>query len=354
MQNSTMLEEVFPIVHENYKHPFVKAGRFCDEVYAVGDRVMEELAFVDPHFKSMDVDLVFNGIPAERIGWDERQASRLRMQQYAETLFGERPTWIMTHVARPVLSKGIWRDLRVLHELEPGLAERGERAMYVMLGTLGGQRRSQDVRQMERAYGWPVRHERGYPDLTGGEDVIGQAVEAFNAGHRAVRALFVNQWDWTRRTCGQRMPEEMTFADIRRGSDVELGLSVYEPFGISQLEPLCFGAVCVVSNVCGCMGYVREVAGSGVCVDNVIEGSFLGSMAQAPIEELQTITIAQRDELEAAEAKRIADELLGRLDAGEAASRDRLERGYELASRMSWDRVVADRFMPALDSAVRA
>ena len=62
----------------------------------------------------------------------------------------------------------------------------------------------------------------------------------FNREHQAVRAVLVNQWDWNRQVCGERMPEEMTFGDIRRGTDLEFGLSVYEPFGISQFEPLSF------------------------------------------------------------------------------------------------------------------
>ena len=46
--------------------------------------------------------------------------------------------------------------------------------------------------------------------------------------------------------------------DIRKGSDAEFGQSIYEPFGIAQVEPLSFGAICVVSNVCGCCGFIRR------------------------------------------------------------------------------------------------
>ena len=48
------------------------------------------------------------------------------------------------------------------------------------------------------------------------------------------------------------------------GTDVEFGMSIYEPFGISQLEPLTFGGICVISSVCGCAGFVRDVT----CVDS--------------------------------------------------------------------------------------
>ena len=33
------VEDVFPAVHDNYKHPLVKAARYCDHVFAVGDYV---------------------------------------------------------------------------------------------------------------------------------------------------------------------------------------------------------------------------------------------------------------------------------------------------------------------------
>ena len=208
-QAGRSLEEVFPAVFGNYKHPLVKAARYCDHVFAVGDFVRAELRFIDRHFETMDIDLVYNGIPAERITPSQRLASKAKLQQYAENLYGWRPTWAFTHVARPVLSKGIWRDLAVLHHLEEILAGRGETAVYFMLGTLAGQRRPQDIRQMERVYGWPANHEPGYPDLCQGEEVVGEMFKHFNGNHEAARAVFVNQWDWNRQACGERMPKEM-------------------------------------------------------------------------------------------------------------------------------------------------
>jgi glycosyltransferase involved in cell wall biosynthesis len=346
------LEEVFPAVFQNFKHPLVKAGRYCDHVFAVGDRIEDELRFLDAHFRTMDIDLVYNGIPAERITPDQRRLSRQRLTAYAENLFGFRPTWVFSHVCRPVLSKGIWRDLRVLHELEGMLSRRGERAVYFMLGTLAGQRRPQDVRQMERVYGWPVGHEKGYPDLCGGEEVLGEMFDCFNREHEAVRALLVNQWGWTRELCGERMPEEMTFADLRRGADVEFGLSVYEPFGISQLEPLSYGAVCVVSNVCGCMGFAREALGDAF-EENIIEADFLGAPAGMSIQALLDMSIEQRDAIESAEARRLAAAVLQRLDLDDHTVAHRIERGCALASKMSWDNVVRGYFLPSLGRAAR-
>jgi len=345
------MEEVFPAVRDNYKHALVKAARYCDHVFAVGDFIDAELRFLDPHFRTMDIDLVYNGIPSLPVAIEEKELSRERMKAYAQALFRRRPTWIFTHVARPVLSKGLWRDLRVLHDMEPLLAERGETAAYFMLGTLAGQRRPQDVRHMERVYGWPVAHEKGYPDLCQGEESIGEMIVDFNRNHKAVSAAFVNQWDWNRTFCGDRMPEDMHLGDMRRGTDVEFGLSVYEPFGISQFEPLSFGAMCVVSNICGCMGFARKTATPPEREDNILEADFLAVPDPLSIRELLELQIPQRDRVESDEAKRLAAEIVRRLPRDDQARRRCAEKGYELAQRMSWERVVREYFLPSLGRA---
>ena len=350
-RDSRTLEQVFPSVFSNFKHSLVKAARYCDHVFAVGDRIEDELRFLDSHFRTMDIDLVYNGVPAEKITPADRQLSRRCLLTYARDLFGSAPTWIFSHVCRPVLSKAIWRDLRVLHHMEPILAKRGETAVYFLLATLAGQRRPQDIAQMERVYGWPVEHEQGYPDLCGGEEILGDMFDNFNREHRASRTVFVNQWDWSRRVCGNRMPEDMTFADLRRGSDVEFGLSVYEPFGISQFEPLCFGAICVASNVCGCMGFARTVAGQGSFDNNIIEGNFLRVPEGMSVEQLINMPMQQRDAIESEEAGRLAAKIVEMLAAADQAVAQRIQSGYELARCMGWENVVREYFLPSLSRA---
>jgi glycosyltransferase involved in cell wall biosynthesis len=342
------LEDIFPQTRDEYKHPLVKACRYCDHIFAVGDYVVSELKFLDRHVARTDIDLVYNGIPAENCTAEQRRQSRHWLKNYASSLLGWEPTWIFTHVARPVLSKGIWRDLRVMHELESRLAERDESAVFFMLGTLAGERRRQDVLQMERVYGWPLAHETGYPDLAAGEEVVGGMFDAFNRDHKASRAVFVNQWGFDARRCGRRMPEEMSIADLRRGSDLEFGLSVYEPFGISQLEPLSFGALCVVSNVCGCTGFVNAVR-EDEAFDNVIEANFLGLEGPKSLEDVLACGSGERDAVEDREAKRLADVIIERLPRDAETIQRRIESGTELASRMSWERVVTEYFLPSLD-----
>ena len=350
--NGDYLEDVFPEAANNYKHALVKAARYCDCVFAVGDRVLQELRFLDPHFRTMEIDLVYNGIPHMPLTLQERHDSHARMQQYAENLFGWRPNWIATHVARPVLSKAVWRDLRVLHEMEPLLEAKGESAVFFMLGTLAGQRRTQDVCHMERVYGWPVTHEAGYPDLCQGEEVLGWMFDDFNRHHRYVRAVFVNQWGWSRDVCGLRMPKDMKFADARRGTDIEFGLSVYEPFGISQFEPLTFGALCLPSNVCGCMGFAHQIEKQIRIDENIVEGDFLGGLADTcSMDELRGLPSWRRDEIENVEARRIAERVVPLLPRDEKTLKRRIKTGHDLAAMMSWEHVVSEYFLPNLDRA---
>ncbi|MCK4623898.1 MAG: hypothetical protein KAV00_01200, partial [Phycisphaerae bacterium] len=257
------------------------------------------------------------------------------------------PDYIITHVARPVLSKGIWRNLRILHELDEQLTSQGRSAVFFMLGTLAGRRRENDILRMENDYGWPVHHRHNYPDVCNGEEVVGDLFEDFNEHHKAIRVVLVNQFGWERSRCGQRMPEEMTFADVRMGTDVEFGLSVYEPFGISQLEPLGAGAICVVSNVCGCVGLLQRCTGGKMPV-NVLVGDFIRVPAASTADDAMRIDMAERDAVETAESKRLARRLAERLPKNDDDITELLESGSALGKKITWQRTVADYFLPAV------
>src|SRR5205085_1225594 len=118
-----------------------------------------------------------------------------------------------------------------------------------------------EIRKMEQWHKWPVAHREGLPDLSGGEAAYYQGVQEFNACSRNIKVVFVNQFGWEQKLCGLRMPADMEFMDIRKGSDVEFGQSIYEPFGIAQVEPISFGGICVFSECCGCAGFVNLAAG---------------------------------------------------------------------------------------------
>ncbi len=347
------VEDVFGDQHHYFKHALVRAARFCDGVLAVGDYVVEEMRFLDPSFQHADIDLCYNGLPAYDVSMDELNHAQERMRQYCDNLLGYRPDYIFTHVTRTAISKGIWRDLRVLEHIEKRFRETGQTGVMYLLSTEVPPRRPDDVRNMEKWWKWPVAHREGMPDLSGGEALLYAGVQEFNARARQVKVVFVNQFGWDRATCGMRMPEDMEFLDIRRGTHVEFGQSIYEPFGIAQLEPLSFGAVCVVTNVCGCAGFVNAVThGNGT--PNVIIADYTDLGGTTPdIDELLRMDRDDRDRIETVVSGAVARQVLERLPKNEAEHEAMLRRGCELARQMSWEVVSRDYLLPAVERASR-
>jgi len=129
------LPEVFGDQHANYKHALLLAAAACDGIFAVGDLVVDELRFLSPAYRSRDIPLVYNGVPSERVTSENRERSRQRLQRTIQNLFGFRPTWVFTHVTRMVSSKAMWRDVRVLDQLDSELARRGETAALISLSS---------------------------------------------------------------------------------------------------------------------------------------------------------------------------------------------------------------------------
>jgi glycosyltransferase involved in cell wall biosynthesis len=345
------VNEVFGDQNSYFKHALVEASKYCDRIYAVGDYVVDELRFLSPEFESARIDIVYNGIPAYQIGVGDKLASKEKLQQYCQNLLGYKPDFVFTHVTRLVKSKGMWRDLRVLEHLEKEFRTQGKTAMLLVLSTEVTRRRTSDIYNMESAYNWPVAHREGWPDLSGGEADYYTAVQEFNARSRNIKIIFVNQFGFAPKRCGRRMPDDMEFMDIRKGTDVEFGQSIYEPFGIAQLEPLTFGGICVFSSVCGCSGFVRDVTGAED-VKNVIIADYTNLPAQgcAEIEDVLQIERTVRDMIEAGESEKVAMQICSRLPKNQAEIESMVQTGYELAKKMSWDVVVKNYLLSSLQS----
>ncbi len=350
-QAGLFLEDVFGDQSSFFKHALLTRAIHCDGLFAVGDRVVEELNFLDRAFAQRQIDLVYNGVPSLQISLEEKRASKGKLQQYAYNLLGFRPDYIFTHVTRLIPSKGLWRDIRVLEYLDGHLASEGRRAVFFILSTLiPAGRSAQEVRNMEREYGWPVVHREGEPDLVSHEIPLYHAVEAFNRKARACQIVLVNQFGWSQERCGERMPADMEFMDIRKGTDLEFGQSAYEPFGIAQLEPLTFGALCVLSSSCGCLGFVRR-ASQGMAQRNVLVADYISASSErigADWRRALEIGQSVRDEIEAQEAARVARQVANALPHTDMERRHLLETGYELSQRMSWEVVAREYFLPGL------
>ena len=86
------VDDVFGSQDDFYKHPLVKASRYCDNIFAVGDYVVKELRFLNEDFETHPIDLAYNGVPAFQLTVAEKMTSRKRLQQYAENRSATPPT----------------------------------------------------------------------------------------------------------------------------------------------------------------------------------------------------------------------------------------------------------------------
>ena len=297
---------------------------------------------------------MYNGIPAYRISLSDKKQSKAKLQTYCESLLGYVPDFVFTHVTRLVKSKGLWRDLRVLEHIEREFRTQGKTGVLFLLSTEVSQRRNKDIYNMESNYKWPVAHREGMPDLSGGEANFYTNIQEFNAKSRNIKVIFVNQFGFDPINCGKRMPVDMEFMDIRKGSDVEFGQSIYEPFGIAQLEPLTFGGVCVISNVCGCAGFIMDSTGCEG-IKNVVIADYtkLNGHYSANINSLKKINQKTRWQIEHSVSEKVAMQVCSRLPKNDTEMENMIQVGYKLAKNMSWEAVVKNRVLPCLQKAMR-
>jgi len=345
------VDDLFGRQDDFFKHTLVRAASHCDTIYAVGNQVVDELKLLDPQFAAADINVVYNGVPAYQIKVEDKIGAKAKLQLYCQRLLGFWPEVVFTHVTRLIVSKGLWRDLAVLDELEKYFRSDGRSGVFFLLSTQVARRSAGDIESMESAYGWPVAHRENWPDLSGGEAELYTLIQRFNSRSRNIKVVFINQF-FEGDNCGRAMPKNLGFMDFRIGTDVEFGQSIYEPFGISQFEPLSFGGICVVSSVCGCLGFLRDIT-AGRDVDNVIVADYtdLGDEAPADLYQLLQIDRTVRDRIEADRAGKLARQIMTRLPKSNLQIDRLIQSGYWLARQMSWDRVVGDYLLPALPTA---
>ncbi len=134
--------------------------------------------------------------------------------------------------------------------------------------------------------------------------------------------------------------------EFRAGTDLEFGLAAYEPFGISPLEPLSAGAICVISRVSGCSYFIDRL-GAGDS-RNIIIADLTALDRPRSIEELLGMTQEERDRIEAPIAAAVASTIMERLPRTSADEAKLLESGSALARKMSWEQVAGDLVVPFL------
>ena len=347
-EKGMFVEDVFGSQDAFLRHALISRTHLCDGILAVGDRTRDELQFLNKKVANSPIELVYNGLPSMKVTLESKNKSREMLIDYSEKLVGYKPDVLMTHVTRPVISKGMWRDVAVCDHLDRELGKQGKKGVLYILTSAGGVRRKADVKKMEEEYGWPREHQDGYPDLVGPEVDLQNMIEPFNQAHENVQIVLVNQFGWAQDRIGKRLPKNMNIADLRRATDIEFGMATYEPFGISPLEPLGSGAICCISACCGCNGFVKHVT-NNAGTKNVITADYSRLDAEVPIEQLLNMNTNDRDMIEKKISAEVAEELIKRLPTNDAEREALIESGQALVAQMGWDQVLSDSLLPLLD-----
>ncbi|WP_432797295.1 hypothetical protein [Poriferisphaera sp. WC338] len=342
------VDDVFGDQSQYLRHALISRTYLCDGIIAVGDHTKDELHFLNDKLSKHQIDLVYNGLPAMKVTLEDKNKSRTLLQAYAEKLVGHHPDILMTHITRPVVSKGMWRDLAVCSHLDTLLAKQNKTGVLFILTSAGGVRRKADIRHMEEEYDWPRQHRNGFPDLVGPEIDLYRMIEPFNQKHDNIQIILVNQFGWSQDRIGKRLPKDMNIADLRRATDVEFGLATYEPFGISPLEPLGSGAICCISSICGCDGFVKH-ATQNRTVPNVITADYTRLDHDFTINQLKDMTIHDRDLVEQTISAEVAETIAANLPANDKQRAALIDSGQKLVSQMGWDQVLSESLLPLLD-----
>ena len=350
------IEDIYGSQDDFFKHALVRQAIRCDAILAVGDRVLDELTFLGEGFRQATIDLVYNGLPeADGLSLAGRKRARQLLADVGEKLVGFRPNLCFSHVSRLVPSKAMWRDIMVLQAMDPALQARRCTAVMFVLATEAGARLPASTRHMHQAYDWPLVHCEGYPDLSPAELAFDLLVRKHNTRARNSRIVFINQFGFDAISCGGALPAGVGLTDLRCGTDAEFGQSMYEPFGIAQIEPIGFGAISLVSDACGCVGFLQQahaaVAGTRDAPSppvHIVGDYACGNRSSATEPAAQS---TDDNWLEEQASGKAASALAQALPRNDQERQIGLEVGHAVAAEMSWEGVVSEQLLPALQRA---
>ena len=349
-QNNYYLSEMFGAQNFFFQHALVTAGRHCDNIVAISDRVKQELCFLEPHFEAVNIDLAYSGLSAHPISLNQKKTSKARLQQYAHNLLGYKPDHIFTRFTSMTAGEALWRDLRVLYHLEQHFQRDGRGGVYFLLSTDSSLCDGQDVHHYEQSWNWPVAHREEDGDLSELEAAFYTYIQEFNARNRNIKAILINHLDRDSQTCGTRMPRDMEFADLHQGSDLEFNQSIYEPLGVASLETLAFGGLSVISGGFGCNGLFEYY--SSAVPDNVIVADYAQiNSHQFGREDILAIKQSGRDQIEERVSGRVAQIIQQRIPQNDEQIQSLLQQGGEFIRQMTWESVCEKYFLPAIERA---
>ena len=336
------LEQLFGSQEHNPRSELIKRAMNFDHIFAVGDHVRDEYLFLVPETPKDKIKIVYNGISARTVNFEQKLQSRAHIEDYVNTLLNFRPNAIFTHVTRMVVSKGIWRDIALLYVLDRIFDDNNLTGACILLSTvIGTGRDGRDIFKMEADYGWPVLHREGWPDLIGDEKDAYNQIQVFNARSKAIKAVFLNQFGFSRTRCGKRVPEDAEFDDLRIASDAEFGFSIYEPFGIAQIETIPFGGVSLLSSSCGSAALLRETFRDAPIKPFVIL-DFISAGGKLSLNALKNLSTKQRDTMEHEVLQTCAQQVFDALPLTDEQRRHYLENAHKYAPTISWDHLAED------------
>ena len=117
------------------------------------------------------------------------------------------------------------------------------------------------------------------------------------------------------------------------------------------MEPLSAGALCVVSDSCGCVGFarqaMRDLGGEAGPFNNVRVVDYT-SLYDLGGRDPMSIGTWERNQVEQRAADAAAWFIIDGLPRGAERKQRLIDTGFALAGRMSWNVVAGERMLPAM------
>ena len=339
------MEDRYGSYHHLSRNELIKLTTHFDGVLAVGDWVKKEYKYLIPHADTKKIHICYNGTPTPNFSYSDKLKARKKIQNYCDNLYNFTPDIIMTHVTRLVVSKGLWRDISILEELDKKFTKDNLKGFCVILSSLiGTGRTEEEIAMMEQNYGWPVMHKSGYPDLIDYENDLYWSCLYFNAKSKSIKIVFINQFGFTPERIGERLPKGTTFADLRLASDAEFGMSIYEPFGIAQIETIPFGGVAILTRACGSSFLLEKTF-----LNEKIKPFYIFDFAQkVNFDEninCEHITHEERDKIEKLILKKNIDKVYKLIPKSDIQRKEVFNLCKKYMNKITWNEVIKDFFL---------
>ncbi|QAT84836.1 hypothetical protein EJ065_3273 [Corallococcus coralloides] len=324
LEQGKTLDQVYPVgAWPNFQ--ILRNGHLCDRVGAVSASVADELRFLDVRYALQPVTVVPHGHRPIETGWDAKEAARAKVLAHARKAWGKDFRLLLTHIARDEVCKGLWRDVDVCEHLATLLPPERKPALLVMVTEWNEAEPSGNLRALKAR------------------------VDAFNAKDTGLHIALVNQPTW---------PEGLDFTrdDLHRATDVSLGQSLYESYGLAQLEALGCGAICVISGVSGARRALKavcerqglsEAAHPNLVVSDPVADARAAGLAHS-VETWKALPAGVLREQELRTAERVAEEVVRRLPRDAHEGRLLLATGWALSERLRWEPLIREQLLPLL------